>query len=85
MKGPSACMIKGIVTGLIDNEIVAEVLTADGLAYLDINVGGENLFPEIKIGDVVEADEMGHYITNGRIYACIGNNITVNGQHYNWE
>lgn len=71
--------LKGKIVGYAHNEMFAVVETALGRAYLDIS---DALDYRLKLGDVIEVEDAGWYITNGQIITILGYEYVLNGMRH---
>lgn len=68
--------LKGKVVEFVSNGAFAVVDTDLGKAYLDIN---DALDYRLRIGDDIEVEEAGGYITNGQLITILGYKYKLNG------
>lgn len=71
--------LKGKIVGYAHNEMFAVVETALDRAYLDIS---DVLDYRLKLGDVIEVEDAGWYITNGQIVTILGYEYVLNGMRH---
>lgn len=68
--------LEGTIVRFARNGILAVVKTGEGEALLDIN---DALDYRLKVGDEIEVEETGWYVSNGRIVTILGYRYRLNG------
>lgn len=68
--------LEGKIIGYAKDGIFAVIETVFGQAYLDIN---DTLDYRLQIGDTIEVEQAGWYISNGQIVTILGYEYKLNG------
>lgn len=72
--------LKGkIIRFTTEKEMMAVVETELGEAFLDVNTDWDN---RLRVGDTIEVEGAGWYITDGHIVTILGQRYTTNGANY---
>lgn len=60
------------------DSVTAKIQTKIGVAYIDINFSPVRL----QVGDELEIEEAGFYISDGRIFTVMPSDYILNGRQY---